>query len=182
MVPGQCRYTRPVRRTERELSTSNPRRANPVENETSQPDPGRRNSSTGSWAPRSGRCSPRSSTRSCEFVSPPEIPESTPIRSRPGPQRSRALSGIQDRSVRSRAGHPGPVSETDVRAFAGTCTHLDCIVEFQKDKKRSGAIVTTVSTTCKGSGWPVHPQAARAFKVDLVYKGPAAQTIVVSRA
>jgi Rieske Fe-S protein len=28
------------------------------------------------------------------------------------------------------------VSDDDFRAFAATCTHLDCIVEFQKDEQR----------------------------------------------
>lgn len=76
------------------------------------------------------------------------------------------------------------VSDTDVRAFAGTCTHLDCIVEFHKDQKR-------IWCNCHNGEYNLHgqqiagppPRPLEPFEVDLVQKGPGQpQSIVVSRA
>ena len=76
------------------------------------------------------------------------------------------------------------VAEGDFCAFAGTCTHLDCIVEFHKDQKR-------IWCNCHNGEYNLHgqrvagppPRPLEPFKVDLVYKGAGEpQTIVVSRA
>jgi len=76
------------------------------------------------------------------------------------------------------------VSETDVRAFAGTCTHLDCIVEFQKDQRRIWCNCHNGEYNLQGqevAGPP--PKPLEPFEVNLVQKGPGQpQTIVVSRA
>ena len=76
------------------------------------------------------------------------------------------------------------VSEKDVRAFAGTCTHLDCIVEFQKDKQRIWCNCHNGDYNLQGqvvAGPP--PKPLEPFKVDLVAKGSGQpKTIVVSRA
>jgi len=76
------------------------------------------------------------------------------------------------------------VSETDVRAFAGTCTHLDCIVEFQKDQQRIWCNCHNGEYNLQGqrvAGPP--PKPLEPFEVDLVQNGPGQpQTIIVSRA
>lgn len=74
------------------------------------------------------------------------------------------------------------VADNELRAFTATCTHLDCIVGFQKDQNR-------IFCNCHGgvydltgrnvSGPP--PRPLTPFKVDLVSQG-AETTIVVSRA
>jgi Rieske Fe-S protein len=76
------------------------------------------------------------------------------------------------------------VADDDFRALSATCTHLGCIVEYQKDKQRiwcnchngvydlSGRVV---------SGPPPRPLAG--FKVDLVARDPGRpRALVVSRA
>ncbi len=71
------------------------------------------------------------------FLSPPEIPESTTNQVEAGPTNNPELVEKGFKIVRFgndpvllvRAG------EDDYRAFAATCTHLDCIVEYQKDQE-----------------------------------------------
>jgi|SRR5581483_5145721 len=76
------------------------------------------------------------------------------------------------------------IAENDFRAFSATCTHLDCIVTYQKDRTR-------IYCNCHGgvydeltgrniAGPP--PRPLTPFKVNLVAKGGGATTIVVSRA
>ena len=61
-----------------------------------------------------------------------------------------------------------------------TCTHLDCIVEFQRDKQR-------IFCNCHGGEYNLHgqrvagppPRPLVAFKVDLVASGPGQPATVV---
>ena len=120
------------------------------------------------------------------FVSPPEVPEASTNQVEAGPTNDPELLEKGFKIVRFGA---DPVilvriSETEYRAFAGTCTHLDCIVEFHKDKQR-------IWCNCHNGDYNLHgevvagppPKPLEPFKVDLVFKGSGQpQTIVVSRA
>lgn len=73
-----------------------------------------------------------------KFLSPPQLPEATTNRVEVGPTNDPELLDKGYKIVRFGA-EPVLVLRTaqgDFRAFAATCTHLDCIVEYQKDKKR----------------------------------------------
>lgn len=67
-------------------------------------------------------------------------------------------------------------------AFAATCTHLDCIVGFQKEQNR-------IWCNCHGGAYDLTgrnisgppPRPLEAYKVNLVTKGSGPATIVVSR-
>lgn len=75
------------------------------------------------------------------------------------------------------------VSDAEYRAFSATCTHLDCIVEYQKDRSR-------IFCNCHGGVYDLNgrnvagppPRPLPAFKVNLVAKGSEPAKIVVSRA
>ena len=120
------------------------------------------------------------------FVSPPEVPEASTNQVEAGPTNDPELLEKGFKIVRFGA---DPVilvrvSETEYRAFAGTCTHLDCIVEFQKDKQRIWCNCHNGDYNLQGqvvAGPP--PKPLEPFKVDLVAKGSGQpKTIVVSRA
>jgi Rieske Fe-S protein len=120
------------------------------------------------------------------FVSPPDIPESTTNQIEAGPTNDPDLLEVGYKIVRFGV-EPVilvRVSDTDFRAFAGTCTHLDCIVEFQKGKKRLWCNCHNGEYDLNGqqvAGPP--PKPLEPYKVDLVYKGPnQPQTIVISKA
>ena len=120
------------------------------------------------------------------FVSPPEVPEASTNQVEAGPTNDPELLEKGFKIVRFGA---DPVilvrlSDTEFRAFAGTCTHLDCIVEFQKDKQRIWCNCHNGDYNLQGqvvAGPP--PKPLEPFKVDLVAKGSGQpKTIVVSRA
>lgn len=73
-------------------------------------------------------------------------------------------------------------AENDIRAFGATCTHLDCIVGYQKPQNRmwcechGGAYDLTGRNVAGPPPRPLTP-----YKVNLVAKGDAS-TIVVSKA
>ncbi len=74
-------------------------------------------------------------------------------------------------------------AENDYRAFSATCTHLDCIVTYQKDKR-------DIYCNCHGGTYDLTgrnvagppPRPLTPFKVNLVAKGSGTSTIVVSKA
>ena len=76
------------------------------------------------------------------------------------------------------------VADSDYRAYAATCTHLDCIVEYHKDKKRIWCNCHNGEYNLKGqqvAGPP--PRPLESYQVDLVAQGVGQpQQIVVSRA
>ena len=120
------------------------------------------------------------------FVSPPEVPEASTNQIEAGPTNDPELLEKGFKIVRFGA---DPVilvrlSDTEFRAFAGTCTHLDCIVEFHKDKQRIWCNCHNGDYNLQGqvvAGPP--PKPLEPFKVDLVAKGSGQpKTIVVSRA
>jgi Rieske Fe-S protein len=68
-------------------------------------------------------------------------------------------------------------------AYSATCTHLDCIVGFQKEQNR-------LWCNCHGGAYDLTgrnvagppPRPLTAFKVNLVAKGSGPATIIVSKA
>ncbi|HEX9732921.1 MAG TPA: ubiquinol-cytochrome c reductase iron-sulfur subunit [Thermoanaerobaculia bacterium] len=69
------------------------------------------------------------------FISPPQVPEAATNQVEAGSTHDPELLERGFKIVRFGA-EPViliRVAETEFRAFAATCTHLDCIVEFRKD-------------------------------------------------
>jgi len=75
------------------------------------------------------------------------------------------------------------VEEADIRAFSATCTHLDCIVGYRKDKKRIWCNCHNGQFNLQGhnvAGPP--PKPLDPFKVDLVARGVGQpKQIVITR-
>lgn len=72
------------------------------------------------------------------FLSPPNVPEATTNRVDAGPTNDPELLEKGFKILRFGA-EPViliKVGDSDFRAFSATCTHLDCIVEFQKKEQR----------------------------------------------
>jgi Rieske Fe-S protein len=121
-----------------------------------------------------------------KFISPPVVPEASTNQVEAGPINDPDLVERGFKIIRFGV-EPVivvRVSDTDVRAFAGTCTHLDCIVEFHKEQKRIWCNCHNGEYNLQGqqvAGPP--PKPLEPFEVDLVQKGSGQpQTIVVSRA
>lgn len=116
------------------------------------------------------------------YVSPPRIPESTTTSVEAGPLNDPELLDKGYKIVRF---GPEPVivvkvSDKDVRAFSATCTHLDCIVEFQKDKERIWCNCHNGQYDLTGrnvSGPP--PKPLTPYRVDLVAKDPRQPGMIV---
>ena len=120
------------------------------------------------------------------FVSPPRIPEASTNQVEAGATNDADLLDRGFKIVRFGA-EPViliRVSDTEFRAFAATCTHLDCIVEYQKENKR-------IWCNCHNGEYNLHgqqvagppPRPLDSYKVDLVAQGVGEpQQIVVSRA
>jgi cytochrome b6-f complex iron-sulfur subunit len=120
------------------------------------------------------------------FVSPPRIPESTTAEVEAGAVNDPELVEKGFKIVRFGA-EPVIVvraSDTDYRAFSATCTHLDCIVEFRKDKQLMWCNCHNgqYDLTGRNVGGPP-PKPLTAYKVHLVAKGGGQpETLVVERA
>ncbi len=120
------------------------------------------------------------------FVSPPVVPEATTRTVEAGPTNDPDLLERGFKIVRF-GSEPViliRVAETDFRAFAATCTHLDCIVEYQNAEKRIWCNCHDGEYNLRGvqvAGPP--PRPLEPFQVDLVTKGPGqAAAIVISKA
>ena len=120
------------------------------------------------------------------FLSPPHIPEATTNQVEAGATNDPELLDKGFKIVRF--GNEPVIlvraSEGDYRAFAATCTHLDCIVEYQPQEQRLWCY-------CHNGGYDLNgkvtigppPKALAAYKVDLVAKAVGQpDQIVVSRA
>jgi Rieske Fe-S protein len=118
------------------------------------------------------------------FISPPRIPEASTQTVEAGDTSDPIFAQKGFKVVRFGA---DPVivfkaAEGDYRAFSATCTHLDCIVGYQKDRQQ-------MFCNCHGGAYDLTgrnvagppPRPLTAFKVNLVAKG-ATSTIVVSKA
>lgn len=120
------------------------------------------------------------------FLSPPQVPEAATHEVEAGATNDPELLERGFKIVRFGA---EPViliraGDGDFRAFAATCTHLDCIVEYQKDRRRIWCNCHSGEYDLNGrnvAGPP--PRPLPAFTVHLVAQaGGGAQTIVLSRA
>lgn len=119
------------------------------------------------------------------YVSPPRVPEAATNQVEAGSTRDPEL--LENGFKIVRFGEEPVilvrVSETNYRAFSATCTHLDCIVEYQDDKKRIWCNCHNGEYDLNGrnvAGPPPHPLTP--FNVHVVAKGsgqPAA--LVISR-
>src|SRR5438270_5055191 len=119
------------------------------------------------------------------FASPPRIPEATTNQVEAGDVSDAAFSQKGFKIIRFGA---EPVillkaAEGEYRAFSATCTHLDCIVGYQKDRSR-------IFCNCHGGAYDLNgrnvsgppPRPLIAYKVNLIAKGSEPAKIVVSKA
>jgi Rieske Fe-S protein len=116
------------------------------------------------------------------YVSPPRIPEASTSEVEVGPVNDPELVEKGFKIVHFGA---DPVivvklSDTDLRAFSASCTHLDCIVEFRKTKQliwcncHNGVYDLTGRNIAGPPPKPLTP-----YRVHLVAKGPGQPASVV---
>jgi Rieske Fe-S protein len=119
------------------------------------------------------------------FVSPPRIPEAATNQVEGGPVNDPELLDQGFKIVRFGA---DPVilvrvTDTDFRAFSATCTHLDCVVGYRKDK-------SDIFCNCHGGEYDLTgrnvggppPRPLTPFKVQIESKSGQPGTIVISKA
>jgi len=119
------------------------------------------------------------------YVSPPRIAEAGTAQVEAGDTSDPAFAEKAFKIVRFGS---DPVivvraGEADYRALSATCTHLDCIVGYQKDRGR-------LLCNCHGGEYDLAgrnvggppPRPLSVYKVNLVPKSGGASTIVVSKA
>ena len=119
------------------------------------------------------------------FLIPPEVPESTANEVEAGPVNAPEFVARGYRIVRfgSEPVIVVRVGPEEFRAFSATCTHLDCIVEYQQDRSRifcnchNGVYDLTGRNV---SGPP--PRPLEPYRVHLVQRDDGPATVVVSRA
>ena len=120
------------------------------------------------------------------FVSPPHIPEATTNQAEAGPVNDPEFleKGFKIIRFGSEPVVVVKISDKEFRAFEGTCSHLACIVEFQKDRQRIFCNCHSGVFDLNGrnvSGPP--PKPLQAFNVNLVSTGAGKpETVIVSRA
>ena len=119
------------------------------------------------------------------FVSPPDVPEANTHQVEAGPTNDPELL---DKGFKILRFGNEPVilirdGDQEFRAFAATCTHLDCIVEFDKAKSRILCHCHNAQYDLRGqvvSGPP--PHGLEAYEVDVVAQSDGRPgTIIVSR-
>ena len=118
------------------------------------------------------------------FLSPPRVPEASTNRVEAGTTRDPELLEKGYKIVRFGA---DPVllikvSETEFRAFSATCTHLDCIVEYQNKKQRIWCNCHNGEYDLNGinvAGPP--PRPLTRYDVHVVARGSEPATLVISR-
>ena len=119
------------------------------------------------------------------FVNPPDVPEASTNRVEAGPTNDPELleRGFKILEFGNEPVILVRVADDDYRAFTGTCTHLDCIVEFQSAERRIWCNCHNGEYNLNGevvAGPP--PRDLEPFEVDLVDNGAGQpRTIVVSR-
>jgi Rieske Fe-S protein len=120
------------------------------------------------------------------FMSPPEVPEAGVHEIDAGATNDPEFLDKGFRIIRfgAEAVIVIRVSDTDFRAFAGTCTHLDCIVEFRRAEQR-------IWCNCHNGGYDLTgrniigppPKPLEAFQVDLADDAEGRpKRVIVSRA
>jgi Rieske Fe-S protein len=118
------------------------------------------------------------------FVSPPDVPEAATDQVEAGRTNEPEFLEKGYKIIRFGA---DPVivirtDESDFRAFSATCTHLDCIVEYQREHARIWCNCHNGEYDLNGinvGGPPPRPLGS--FNVHLVTQGDGAATVVVSR-
>jgi len=119
------------------------------------------------------------------FVSPPDIPEASTAQVEAGLVNDPELleKGFKILRFGSEPVILVRLGDEEFRAFAATCTHLDCIVEFHKEPGRIWCNCHNGEYDLRGrvvAGPP--PRPLEGFKVDLVAKSAGQpKTVVVSR-
>ena len=120
------------------------------------------------------------------FINPPSIPEASTSRVEAGPVNDAQFLDKGYKIVRFGA-EPVlvvRVADGDFRALSATCTHLDCIVEFQKDKQRIWCNCHNGEYDLNGrnvAGPP--PRPLTPYKVDVVPGTPGKPgTVIVTKA
>jgi cytochrome b6-f complex iron-sulfur subunit len=118
------------------------------------------------------------------FISPPRIPEPSTAQIEAGDTNDPVLLQKGFKIVRFGADAVIVirVADNDFRALSATCTHLDCIVGYQKDRN-------LIWCNCHGGSYDLNgrnvggppPRPLTPYKVNLVAKGGGASTIVVSK-
>lgn len=119
------------------------------------------------------------------YISPPRIPEATTQEVEAGETNDPAYLEKGFKIIRFGA-EPVivvKIGESEYRAWAATCTHLDCIVGYQKDKSR-------LFCNCHGGAYDLTgrnisgppPRPLLAYKVNLAPKPSGTSVIVVSKA
>jgi Rieske Fe-S protein len=109
------------------------------------------------------------------YLSPPRVPEATTRQVEAGPVNDPELLGRGFKIVRFGA-EPViliRVGEDDFRAFSATCTHLDCIVEYQRAERR-------IWCNCHGGQYDLTgrnvagppPRPLERYQVNRVARGP----------
>ncbi|HUP59605.1 MAG TPA: ubiquinol-cytochrome c reductase iron-sulfur subunit [Thermoanaerobaculia bacterium] len=119
------------------------------------------------------------------FASPPHIAEAATNEVEAGPTNDPELMEKGFRIVRFGA---EPVllvklAETDFRAFSATCTHLDCIVGYQKDRNRIWCNCHNGEYDLNGrnvAGPP--PKPLTPYNVHVATKAGQPGTVVISKA
>ena len=116
------------------------------------------------------------------FVSPPRIPEATTNQVEAGPVNDPELLQKGFKIIRFGA---DPVilirlPDGSFRAFSATCTHLACIVEFQKDRDRiycncHGGVYDLTGRNIAGPP----PKPLTPYKVDVIARGSGQPDLVV---
>ena len=119
------------------------------------------------------------------YITPPRVPEATANEVEAGEANDPELREKGFKIVRFGADPVILVRAADERfyAFSATCTHLDCIVGFQKEQNRMWC-------NCHGGAYDLTgrnvagppPRPLTPYKVNLVAKGSGPATIVVSKA
>lgn len=119
------------------------------------------------------------------YMNPPDVPEASTNRVEAGPTNDPELidNGFKILEFGTLPVILIRVAEDDFRAFAGTCTHLDCIVEYQSAQRRIWCNCHNGEYNLQGevaAGPP--PKPLEVFQVDLVENGPSQpRTVVVTR-
>ena len=119
------------------------------------------------------------------YITPPRVPEATASEVEAGEANDPELREKGFKIIRFGADPVILVRAADTKfyAFSATCTHLDCIVGFQKEQNR-------IWCNCHGGAYDLTgrnvagppPRPLTPFKVNLVTKGSGPATIVVSKA
>ncbi|HUP49588.1 MAG TPA: ubiquinol-cytochrome c reductase iron-sulfur subunit [Thermoanaerobaculia bacterium] len=119
------------------------------------------------------------------FVTPPRVAEASINEVEAGAVDDPVLMEKGFKIVRFGAEPVILVRTADARfyAYSATCTHLDCIVGFQKAHNR-------IWCNCHGGGYDLQgrniigppPRPLTAYKVNLLAKGTGQQTVVISKA